>query len=162
MDRVVGKLAILGMTIALLCLVGGDALAKDPTRPYRARSAGMVTAAALECDGWGDLVEETGNATHLGRYEATACVFVAGIPDPPTLVPNAGYGVVTAANGDLLYISFTGTTDVSGAIWVLNFKITIDGGTGRFANAAGQFDYVATRPAAAPPYTASALGTIAY
>jgi hypothetical protein len=80
----------------------------------------------------------------------------------PTVLVIAGSGVTTAANGDQINFSFTGTTDVGGAVWLSDVTLTFAGGTGRFTNASGEARYMASRAAFATDYTASATGTIAY
>jgi hypothetical protein len=160
MNRLLGRFAVVAMTVGFLCLLGGAAAAKNPVRPFHLRGAGMITSVAPACDG-GDLIEESGNATHLGRYEAVACSFVIGMESPTVLVV-AGNGVVTAANGDTVNFSFIGTIDVGGAVWPSDVMLTFAGGTGRFADASGQARYLSSRAAFAADYTASATGTIAY
>ena len=160
MKNLFGKLFIVAMTVGFLCFLASESLAKNPVRPFQLRGAGTDIAAAPECDG-GDLIEETGNATHLGLYHAVACVFVIRAQSPTVLVI-AGNGVTTAANGDEVNFSFIGTTDVGGAVWLSDVTLTFAGGTGRFANASGQARYMASRAAFATDYTASATGTIAY
>ena len=119
-----------------------------------------MIAAAPECDG-GDLIEESGNATHLGLYYAVACAFVIDA-ESPTVLRIAGSGVTTAANGDEVNFSFTGTLDIGGAVWLSDVMLTFAGGTGRFTNASGQARYMGSRAAFAVDYTASATGTLAY
>ncbi len=160
MKKLFGKLAIVAVTVGFLGFLASESLAKNPVRPFHLNGTGTDIALAPECDG-GDLINETGNATHLGLYHAVACAFVIGAQSPTVLVI-AGSGVTTAANGDQINFSFTGTTDVGGAVWLSDVTLTFAGGTGRFTNASGQARYMASRAAFAIDYTASATGTIAY
>ena len=75
----------------------------------------------------------TGNATHLGRFTFAL---------PHTVTANGYFGtfVFIAANGDTVTGSFTGFVD-SGVPPVIHVTdiATIEGGTGRFADASGGF-----------------------
>ncbi|MGI8599567.1 MAG: hypothetical protein ACR2KB_09940 [Chitinophagaceae bacterium] len=83
-------------------------------------------------------VSGTGIASHLGKstFEAISNVTVS-FPPPFTV---SGTRTITAANGDQLFTTFTGTSTprvngMNGA----DLQETIIGGTGRFANASGSF-----------------------
>jgi hypothetical protein len=101
------------------------------------------------------LVDATGNATHLGRFTVTA---------DWTLAPTGGVGTSTwtAANGDQFSTTFTRRGDFSVPL-TATFTETHDitGGTGRFANAKGAFTIIQTR-GLSMPYNNSATidGTI--
>lgn len=90
-----------------------------------------------------------GEATHLGRVSVviTFCVDVTDVLDDGTLTEGEslpydnGFGTLTAANGDMLYL------EISGAVlpsdhpdYDLEFKdaFQFTGGTGRFAGATGE------------------------
>ena len=75
----------------------------------------------------------TGNATHLGRFTLAL---------PHTVTANGHFGtfVFIAANGDTVTGSFTGVVDsVDGLVLHVTEIATIEGGTGRFADASGGF-----------------------
>ena len=77
----------------------------------------------------------TGTVTHLGCIDgvATHC------SDQDTGQYGDGQATLTAANGDMLFATYTGgSSDVAG-FPVVGFMdtFTITGGTGRFANASG-------------------------
>jgi|GEM_PF-1044956 len=86
-----------------------------------------------------------GNASHLGKiaFVATDCV----IPNNGMFAFNNGQLTVTVANGDQLFISYSGTFGAlqfgSPSEWPsLNIDpvqstFTVTGGTGKFANATG-------------------------
>lgn len=106
-------------------------------------------------------VSGTGIASHMGNstFEATSYVTVA-FP-PPFAV--SGTRTITAANGDKLYTSFTGTsTPVIGGINGAVLHETITGGTGRFANASGSFVNTATNNFNTSSFMAIMDGTINY
>jgi len=79
----------------------------------------------------------TGQATHLGRY-TVGFVFdiTIGVMAPSTTV---GTFTLTAANGDSLSGTFTGTGIVANGMVTIVENATITEGTGRFANATGSF-----------------------
>ena len=78
----------------------------------------------------------SGNATHLGQYAISYEVEVK-----LDTLAGVGSAQLVAANGDVLYANLlgqatpTGTTDVFDVVE----EFTITGGTGRFANASGNF-----------------------
>jgi hypothetical protein len=79
-------------------------------------------------------ISASGVSTHLGQ-------FTVEVPHDVDLSIAVGKGIYTftAANGDRLVASFTGTADTSTPIFVIEEQATITGGTGRFANATGSF-----------------------
>ena len=100
------------------------------------------------------LIDATGNATHLGRFTVTAAW---------TIGPGGGIGTSTwtAANGDELYTSFTRSGKPAPPTITFTEIHTITGGSGRFADASGTFTVVQIR-GLAMPYNNSATidGTI--
>ena len=85
-----------------------------------------------------DKFSGTGNITHAGMssisdvFEACALVLPPGSGAAWTA---RGRTTVTAANGDLIYLTFTMTQFVTGDFSLDSYAIS--GGTGRFANATG-------------------------
>ena len=79
----------------------------------------------------------TGQATHLGRY-TVGFVFDITIGG---MVPSTTIGTftLTAANGDSLSGTFTGTGIVANGMVTIVENAIITEGTGRFANATGKF-----------------------
>jgi hypothetical protein len=75
-----------------------------------------------------------GVATHMGKtlFEASSTVNFSVQP----AVIN-GTATLTAANGDEIYTSFTGTTATAAGMATGNFVHTITGGTGRFSDVSG-------------------------
>jgi hypothetical protein len=76
-----------------------------------------------------------GQFTHLGRttVSATSCL------SPDSLLNVEGEGVLTAANGDMVFITFENTTVPTGDPDIVEVEGTqsIVGGTGRFEGASG-------------------------
>jgi hypothetical protein len=79
----------------------------------------------------------TGQATHLGRYSAGFVFDITiGGTAPST---TTGTFTLTAANGDSISGTFTGTGIVANGFVTIVENATITEGTGRFANATGSF-----------------------
>jgi len=80
-------------------------------------------------------IEYTCQLRHLGRTTATAEQLV--IFTSPTTALASNTTTFIAANGDLLYATWTGTSTNAGPDIVFSGPETIVGGTGRFAGATG-------------------------
>lgn len=106
-------------------------------------------------------VSGTGIASHLGAstFEATAHVTVTR--NPPFAV--TGTRTITAANGDQLFTTFTGTsTPVVKGMNGADLHETIIGGTGRFSDATGSFTTTARNNFITSTFTADFDGVIKY
>lgn len=128
----------------------GDATVSKPFRAHMfTRLEGVVPDP--ECGGFPRLLNTQigeGEATHLGRFSAviTFCVDLTDVLDGmftagESLPYENGFGTLTAANGDVLYL------EISGAVlpsdhpdYDLEFQdpFHFTGGTGRFAGATGE------------------------
>jgi hypothetical protein len=87
-------------------------------------------------------VSGTGIASHLGKSTFEAISYVTVSAQPPFTV--SGTRTITAANGDQLFTTFTGTsTPVVNGMNGADLVETITGGTGRFANASGSYTVTA-------------------
>ncbi len=81
-------------------------------------------------------VTGSGNLTHLGKFTDASFVCLNGTTSPPTFTV---HGVLTAANGDLVYLEAAGTTMPSSQTQMtIDGHFTISGGTGRFEHATGE------------------------
>ena len=88
-----------------------------------------------------------GTASHLGRVSGrgTDCINMSG-GSPPSFAFTNGELTLTAANGDQLTVTYSGTftpttndpTNPQAAIYAISGTFQVTGGTGRFANATGQ------------------------
>jgi hypothetical protein len=114
--------------------LAGTAAAGDQV-PFKGGLDGDVTVTGAPPTLHAD-VGATGQATQLGRYTV----------DIPHLVDvrfgtATGTYTFTAANGDKVYATFTGTATPTATPGVLYIEetATITGGTGRFAGATGSF-----------------------
>ena len=84
------------------------------------------------------VIDYVGNASHLGKFARREFLFIND--DGFTF---QGFMVFTAANGDELWLDFSGmfisATDAMGSY-------TFTGGTGRFDGATGEADFFASTP----------------
>ena len=106
-------------------------------------------------------VSGTGIASHLGKstFEATSYVTVS-FPAPFAV---SGERTITAANGDQLFTTFTGTsTPVVNGMNGADLVETITGGTGRFENASGSFTVAARNNFLTSSFRADFEGYIKY
>ncbi len=91
--------------------------------------------------GFTTITDASGTATHLGKiaFHCEHCVTATG--------DMSGSAVLTAANGDEVRATYTGTSTPPGQIgepiYVISTMV-IAGGTGRFANASGEAEVKAT------------------
>src|SRR5690606_1206106 len=84
------------------------------------------------------IVSGEGIASHIGKSTFEANTRVTINPQPPFTVN--GTRTITAANGDQIFTTFTGTsTPAVNGMNGADLQETITGGTGRFANASGSF-----------------------
>jgi hypothetical protein len=120
---------------------------------------------------WVTTMDTRGTAAHLGRVsvEQSHCtqIDIFSMPMPATFVD--GRMVITAADGDELWVRYTGsfvytpgaTPDVG--VSVIDYaSMTIVGGTGRFEGATGTLSGSAIDNFPAGPNTAEFSGTIVY
>ena len=140
---------LLGAGVMALALAGGTALADSNQLPFTSSGSGTQIAGGPPGCQFGGVctVTSTGTATssHLGTgpYTSTLTLFYnqVSFPTPTTYcVPAAGNSVLTAADGDQLFIATTGQVcggTAAGAVHTLTGTYTITGGTGRFTGATG-------------------------
>ncbi len=106
-------------------------------------------------------VSGTGIVSPLGASTFEATVYITATPTPPFMV--TGKRTITAANGDQLFTTFTGTsTPVVNGMNGADLHETITGGTGRFANATGSFTNTARNNFTTSTFTADFDGVIKY
>ena len=146
----------ISLALGVLFLIGlfGPAAAGKQV-PFKGRLEGTVSITPnppnLEV-----LIQGTGNATHLGHFT----LVVPHLVDPATRTGGGSYEF-TAANGDMLFAEFVGNaTQIAPGVFHLVETATITGGTGRFANATGDFTCERTFDMAAGTTTGSFDGTI--
>lgn len=127
------------LMVSIICLVSLAAAASQ-TKPFKGRIEGQFVGTPTDNPIIFHAVANAhGNATHVGRFTkvtSDTLNFVTG--------EDIGTFTMTTANGDLLTGHYSGYVIPETATtfsWVLNATIT--GGTGRFANATGEFVFEA-------------------
>ncbi len=122
--------------------------AASKARPFKGHMVGQVTFAPTQPgevnpSPWGLWTNSyvVGNASHLGRS-----VLIARHPTPGGTDIEDGHMKLVAANGDEVWITYTGYAPLPGPdtkVIVVEIDFTITGGTGRFAAASGGGDMTA-------------------
>jgi hypothetical protein len=113
-------------SLALGALLLAASAAPAEARPLAGRGTGQFVSP-------NDFVN-VGEGTHLGRFHEVGSVEFEATGDP-TVLSIEGSSVLTGANGEQLYTSFSGELDLlTGKVTA---SITYVGGTGRFADVNG-------------------------
>ena len=146
-----------GLALAVLSvLVSAGPAAAGEQVPFKGRLEGDVTHTPAPPFDF-VLVEATGNASHLGRFELA-------IPHLVNLATRSATGTYefTATNGDKLFADFIGhsTPTAEPNVIAIVETATITGGTGRFAGATGSFTAERLFDRAADTTVGSFKGTI--
>ena len=107
------------------------------------------------------IVQGTGLISHLGKCQVYIDQMLDFTAQPPTL---QGTVIFTAANGDKLYATHSGTSGASDVPDILPYfgTFTFDGGTGRFAKAVGSATYTGSANMTYLTGQFAFTGTIAY
>jgi hypothetical protein len=105
-------------------------------------------------------IEYVCQLAHLGRTTAIAEQIVTFTGAATAIASNTT--VYTAANGDQLFVSWTGTATSSGPDNTFSGPETITGGTGRFAGATGSIWVSGTASFATMTGQFTSVGTISY
>lgn len=164
----IARRGISGVT-ALLCLViimAFSTTSSAPpkhTRPFK--GSYNVALTIPKTDLVQDLVSTgEGNATHLGRFVFHSLTH-ADFTDLDNITVSGGTETnpvtFTAANGDELYLTFSGTgqpNDDNTYTVIRNFEII--GGTGRFEGADGSFSSTSTAAFTTTAESVSLAGTV--
>lgn len=134
-------------TFLLGAWLASGAIAQPDSRPFKAKLALMETVTFYggpPCFGIAS-VQAVGNATHLGTVTARShdCINPQG-PNAPNSFSFSSIGtgpaglVFTAANGDAVYASYSGTANAQASgPHLIAGQFIITGGTGRFLGATG-------------------------
>lgn len=150
-------------------LTSATAAAKPskPDVPFRGEVTGVLAVgpnpATCGVRGFG-VTDATGLALHMGRIDYHTEQCIARNPEGTTVIEGKRL-VLTAANGDELHGTFTGTSRPAGSQTLVTADFTFKGGTGRFENATGSAAMTAVlNTAAGSPYPGrwEWTGTIRY
>lgn len=154
MKRMLSGIGISLMSLGLVGFISLTALAAPRTRPFHLVEQGTFTV-----DETGHFVANgTGTATHLGHFSVHREATVK--PMGSDVKVDDGEVTLTAANGDQLKASFTGTLDPATGKAVLSYEWK--GGTGRFENASGATTWLAELNPGEGTYDVVADGVINY
>lgn len=148
------RLLILSLSLGFILslVMSSNALADDrpdygpEALPFFMSSHEVVTAEypTTECASalYQVFVEGTGTATQMGAVTVTRTHCFSPFQDPPI---SNGHWEARAADGDVIWGSYTGSlvptafdSEGNPIRGIITSPYTVDGGTGRFANAAGQ------------------------
>ncbi len=120
---------------------------------------------------WVTTIDSAGTATHLGRVSVVQqhCtqIDIFATPVMPATVTD-GWVTITAADGDQLRLEYAGSflfypsAQEAGISYITYSQMTVVGGTGRFAGAAGSITGAAVDDWSAGPNTATFSGWIVY
>jgi hypothetical protein len=145
---IVLSVLVLAAVIIGIVMAGGD-----QQRPFKATSFEWVTEEGViegsDCPMFTVLSEGSGTATHLGKFTVVRrhCFTPPDHPafDPAVGPMHDGVYTITAANGDTIHGAYSGGLEPTefgpeGPIkGIITSPTTIDGGTGRFADAQGEY-----------------------
>lgn len=146
---------VIGLSALVLAAVifGGALAAGDQQRPFKAASSEWVTEEGFiegsDCPVFTVLSAGSGEATHLGKFTVVRqhCFTPPDHPafDPAVGPMHDGWYEITAANGDTIFGTYSGMLEPTEfgpegpTKGIITSPTTIDGGTGRFANAQGEY-----------------------
>jgi hypothetical protein len=161
MNRHMSKAGLLLAVFTLLCLAG-PMMAQDAL-PFQGTVSGSSTRSATN-DPCLFLVtiSGAGQATYLGNFtwQSTHTLNVCTTP----FTVSGGSLTLTAADGDQLFGTYTGTSHVipntTPPVIAFDVTITITGGTGRFANTTGTIEGTGQADTGTGAATATLAGTI--
>jgi hypothetical protein len=136
------RIGIAAFAILTAALMQSAAMAADPSRPHKGSCSTIVTPVSAPGVFPQQLrIDSDCRLTHLGRTTGQTIQTVALAGPPSTTIPLNIVNVTTyqAANGDQLYMLFTGSGQLDPGTGNVTFygTETYNGGTGRFAGATG-------------------------
>ena len=159
-------LNLTALTLTAVLLLGAlPVLAVE--RPFALNGNGVAT---FIIDGAGTIigadVTSSSNATHLGLCTTVGRVNFTPANDPehPGRLLSSGSGTITAANGDLIQIEFSGVLDPDpGSPTAIDRPVfRFVGGTGRFAGVSGKADAVVVLNVGTGAFEITMVGNIDY
>ncbi len=125
------KVGLVLTALALLPLAY-PAMAEDQA-PFKGVEVGAYTAGPFDFPFATVLNTGEGEATHLGHYSVTGSIVINLLSGAVT-----GTFTLTAANGDMLFLTLTGNAPPPSVKETVD-NITVTGGTGRFEGATGSW-----------------------
>jgi hypothetical protein len=109
--------------------------------PFKGSFNGTSTVAPGRCAVLTNAISGTGQITHLGRFTTAQSHCIDPTGTDPLAFTN-GIFTFTAANGDTIFGTYSGrlVPTATPGLFQVDGVFTIEGGTGRFANASGGGD----------------------
>jgi hypothetical protein len=169
MKKLLGALALLAalMALGVAAATAGTGGADRPFQGTLAGSAAFLPDSTCPPTDRRTWSEASGTASHLGRV-----TMVSNHCTPPANALTGGRMTFVAANGDELYMTYSGTCSAPpfppvGEVFTCTTDNVIVGGTGRFADATGLVHitaHVTNAGFGAPewPVTWTWVGTLGY
>ena len=146
------RLFVLALTLALVLAASAATLAfaDEAVVPFKAYYAGVpVGVFDPGCGCIHQTFEFDGNATHLGLSHMSAQGNAYPYPPP---IQQIGDMVLTAADGDELYVHYEGTAVyLSQTLVEFDGDFSFEGGTGRFLDVTGEGIYWGSASVAPSP-----------
>lgn len=136
--------AILGAcALSAPALLGSSVSQAETCKPWHIEASAQYRNPLYDEEGNLVFMEATGSghASHMGAIVAVGADYFS--PPENGIEVIDGDGIFTAPNGDQIFVNFDGTVvDLATGTGTGTYLIT--GGTGRFANASGTAEFVAT------------------
>ena len=157
------KVGVVLTALALLPLAH-PAMAEEQV-PFTGVEVGAASAGGFDFPFAIILDTSEGEATHLGHFTKIGIIRI-DVTSATGIGAVTGTFTLTAANGDVLFLTGTGDAPPPSAHPVTVLNVTVTGGTGRFEGAAGKwvevthFAYAFTPGGGTDPYVAAIEGTI--
>jgi hypothetical protein len=133
--------------------------------PFEGVEVGADTAGPFDFPFASILDTSEGEATHLGHFTKTGIIRI-DVTSETGIGAVTGTFTLTAANGDVLFLTGAGDAPPPSEHPVTLFHVTVMGGTGRFEGATGSWTEVShfanafTPGVGTDPYVAELVGTI--
>ena len=163
MKHFMWKIGFVTAVFGLLCFSGP--VAGSDQVPFKGRLRTTAATDPVFCGpsvcGFNATITGGGRAAHLGRYGWFSTHTVSFLTSPFTV--SGGDLTLTAANGDQLFGTYSGTSQFVGVdLLTFTLNIEIDGGTGRFEGAEGSITATGEVDASDPanPSTATLEGSL--
>lgn len=118
-------------------------LSKDFEVPFNTTYAGVATITPTGSYSATNVMEGRGNATHVGYYTSTSSNDIYYTSATGGIIANGVHTTFTPS-GDEMHGTYSGTFSIENGIVTYTLKFIFSGGTGRFVNLYGEFQFVGT------------------
>lgn len=149
-----------GIALGLAVLATARPAAAGELVPFKGTDSGMVQVVG-QPPGTTEVITQdvsSGHGTHVGAYTLVGQETI----DLTTLAISNGLATLTAANGDQIFLAYSGQAMPASTPGFLTstFTATITGGTGRFAGATGSLTFSSIGSLATGQFTETVTGEI--